>query len=112
MDLDMRWYHWLGRSYADVGADMRKNAIGHQSLLHAPLRQLLSVEVALLDVLQDPPVLVLQPGDADFFRFAQDQGLLDLGRPMVLDPLHRDFHTGQMEAALRAIGGATGGKQK
>lgn len=70
-----------------------------------PLGRLLQVEIASLAAAEEPPYLILKPSDARLFRFAREVDLLDFDRPMVLDPIHRDFTTGEVDETLRAVGG-------
>jgi hypothetical protein len=109
VDLDMRWWTYLGKSFAEV-----KSQVGYDfnemSLVRATMRRLLEVSLVRLDTLHDPPLVVLRPNDADLFAFARhvpDDGaaILDFSRPMVLDILYRDFHYAAMEDAMKAAKG-------
>ena len=68
-------------------------------------RKLLQVEVADLRTGDAPPLIVLAPVSEPHFALAEDLGLVDLDRPLVLDPVYEDHRSGRVEAVLRAIGG-------
>ena len=68
-------------------------------------RKLLQVEVADLRTGDAPPLIVLAPLSEPHFALAEDLGLVDLDRPLVLDPVYEDHRSGRVEAVLRAIGG-------
>jgi hypothetical protein len=74
-------------------------------MVNAPLGKLLQVEVVRLEAMHEPPFLVLKPANIGLFRLAQDEGILDMDQPMVLDPLYQDFSSRRIEQALRAVGG-------
>lgn len=73
-------------------------------LAFAPLRNFLEVEVARLEPAAEPPIAVLAIKHPDRFGFAEDHGLVNLDQPLVLDPLHEDFSSEQVEQVLRAVG--------
>lgn len=99
LDLDVPWSIHLDLSFDEARA---RSSVVHA---RAPLRQLLQVELAGFDPTGDPPALVIAPDNVQLFQLAQSEGLLDLNRVMVLDPLYVDFRTGLVEPVLRAVGG-------
>lgn len=97
LDLDIPWRIHAGLSFADaVDLSDLKTA-------NAPLSRLLTVTLVKLEV--DPPFLVIAPSEDRLFQLAQSQGLLDLGKPLVLDPLYQDFTSERIASALKVIGG-------
>jgi hypothetical protein len=103
-DLDMPWRVCLDLSFDE--AKERAVASGvSRPLAHERLRTLLQVELVRLEATRDPPFLILTPRDSQLFQFAQSEGLLDLNRPMVIDPLYQDFSSERIEKVLRLIGG-------
>jgi hypothetical protein len=105
LDLDVPWRTHAGLTFDEAMDALRRAGLPDAGLANAPLAQLLQVEVAALEPACDPPFLVLVPARTDAFRFARTQGLLDLVRPCVLDPLHRDFSSQKVELVLRTVGG-------
>lgn len=72
------------------------------------LSSFLNVEIVKLDSIAEPPFLILAPSNIARFRFAEKIGLIDLSRPMILDPIFNDFDEGERtETAMRLIGGTT-----
>ena len=74
-------------------------------MVNLPLGRLLQVEVVRLEAMQDPPFVILKPSHSNLFEIAQTEGILDMQRPMILDPLFQDFSSRRIEQALRAVGG-------
>jgi hypothetical protein len=105
LDLDVPWRTHAGLTFDDAMDALRRAGLPDAGLANALLAQLLQVEVAALEPTHEPPFLVLAPARTDAFRFAQTQGLLDLSRCCVLDPLHRDFTSQKVELVLRTVGG-------
>lgn len=103
-DLDMQWRACLGLSFDDAADRLVAHGID-KGRAQARLRTLLQVELVRLEAAQDPPFLILTPNNPQLFQFAQHEGLLDLTRPMVIDPLYHDFSSERIEAVLRLIGG-------
>ena len=99
LDLDVPWSIHLGLSF-DEAKDLSS-----QHRAPAPLKELLKVELVRLDPTQTPPVVVLVPNEPQLFQLAQAEGLLNLDRPMILDPLFQDFEGALIEPVLRAVGG-------
>jgi len=62
-----------------------------------PAGKLLQVEVVHLVAIHEPPFLVIRPANSGLFRLAQDEGILDMDQPMVLDPLYQDFSSRRIE---------------
>ena len=99
LDLDVPW-----RVHLELTFEEAKNLRNDRDAqLH--LHRLLQVTLVKLEPTEDPPFLVVTPSDPELFQFAQDQGLLDLNQPCVLDPLHRDFSSARIAHALRLVGG-------
>lgn len=103
-DLDMTWRKCLDLTFDEAEGRCEANGL-KKSVARYRLRSLLQVTVVRLEATQDPPFLIVTPNDNQLFQFAQNQGLLDLHRPMVIDPLYQDFSSERIEAVLRLIGG-------
>lgn len=101
-DINDRWY-------AALGCRSRQEALAlpiwptDPSLQNAKLRSWLQVSIARLDTVGDVPLVVIA-ADPGILRMAQEAGLVDLDKPLVLDPYTRDFNTAQIDKALRALG--------
>jgi hypothetical protein len=105
LDLDEVWWRALGIP-AREGAS-RLAAAGLADLPGArnyPVSRFVQVELVRLFAGEEPPFLLLAPSDARLFRFAVEQGILDPERPMVLDPIYRDFSTRSLERVILAVG--------
>jgi len=108
LDLDVTWYHHLGISFEDAQEYLTNSGLGErteQRLLRAKTSALLQMELVKFESFATPPFMVLAPADAAVFEFAQSMGLIDVARPMVLDPIYRDFKSDRIKQALVLIGG-------
>jgi hypothetical protein len=105
LDLDFLWRRHLGLSFPDAQALLHTRGLHDGWMVNATLGRLLQVEVVRLEAMQEPPFVVLKPSNNGLFGVAQDEGILDMDRPMVLDPLFQDFSSPRIEQALRAVGG-------
>ena len=105
LDLDVPWGRVLGLDYYGARDLLSDYGLREGWMPGLTLGRLLQVEVASLAAAEDPPYLILKPSDARLFRFAQEVDLLDFDEPMVLDPIHQDFTTGEVDETLRAVGG-------
>jgi hypothetical protein len=74
-------------------------------MVNAPLGRVLQVELVCLEVMQQPPFLVVSPSHSRLFRFARDAGLLCFDRPMILDPLFQDFTSKRIAQVFQTVGG-------
>jgi hypothetical protein len=104
-ELDVKWWISLGNSFYHAKELLDQNDLTSPWMVNAPLKDLLKVEIVKMEPMNDPPFLVVHPNHEGLFLFAQDIGLLDLSRPMVLDPLYQDFNSERIEKVLRAVGG-------
>lgn len=105
VQLDVPWRKYLGLSFPDARALLASEGLNDNWMINASLGRLLQIEVVRLDAMREPPHLVLKPGHSRLFRFAIAQRLLDLERPLVLDPLFQDFQSARIAQALQTIGG-------
>ncbi len=105
LDLDIPWYKHAGLSYQNAEILLEEKPWMQQWMIKAGLGRFLQVELVRLRTTQEPPLLVLSPTNEEMFEFAQEQDLLNLGQPMVLDPIFRDFSTKKVEEVLREVGG-------
>ena len=99
LDLDVPWRLHLGLTFEEA------EDLTSEEIARAHLDRLLKVTLVRLEPTEEPPFLILTPSDPELFQFAQEQGLLDLTRACVLDPLHQDFSSGRIAQALKLIGG-------
>lgn len=105
-DLDIPWHHNLPITFEQARSLLVESGFdGDDYLLKAPLSKLLQVELVKLESAANPPFLVLSLSSPNVFNFARDMGLLDLNRPMVLDPIFQDFKSKRISKALTLIGG-------
>lgn len=104
-DLSIPWYKNLEINFDDGERLLEAHGITAKKWVRAALSKLLRVEVASLQTAADPPFLLMAPADAQVFRFAQAVGLLDMNRPMVIDPVYEDFSTDRIVEALTLVGG-------
>lgn len=105
LDLDTPWRRHQELSFDEARDVLSRHGLRNSWMANAPLGRLLQVEVARLAAAEDPPYAILTPSQPDLFRFALRVGLLDFDRPMVLDPIYRDFASEEVEAVMRAVGG-------
>lgn len=105
IELDVPWRNYLGLSFPDAQTLLSTAGLNDNWMVNISLGRMLQVEVVRLEAMREPPYLVLRPGHSGLFRFAIDQGLLNLQRPLVLDPLFQDFSSERVAQALQAVGG-------
>jgi hypothetical protein len=103
--------------YRAAGCDNWNDAITKwgsdivDTLKRRKLYTLLSITIARLDTLANPPVAILAADkiwgakDMRSIKTACDLGLLDINSPMVIDPYSKDFFTEDIEKTIRAVGG-------
>src|SRR5690606_32411965 len=110
-DLYWRWYRHLGLRWKDASGVLSDYGIDVEAdtkqawRLRISLGRLLQVELVHLAATRLDPFLVLALSEPVHFQLAEDRGLIDFGRPLVLDPIHRDFSTSQVKSVLKALGG-------
>jgi len=105
LDLDFPWRRNLGLSFSEAQELLNSRGLNDVCMVNATLGKVLQVEVVRLEAMHEPPFIVLKPSNNDLFGVAQDEGILDMERPMILDPLFQDFSSRRIEQALRAVGG-------
>ena len=105
LDLDFPWRRHLGLSFPDAEALLNGRGLTERWMVNLPLGRLLQVEVVRLEAMQAPPFVILKPSNSNLFEIAQTEGILDMQRPMILDPLFQDFFSKRIESALRTVGG-------
>jgi len=105
LDLDFPWRRHLGLSFPDAQALLNGRGLTDGWMVNATLGRVLQVDIVRLEAMQEPPFVILKPSNSSLFAMAQEEGILDMGRPMILDPLFQDFSSRRIEQALRAVGG-------
>jgi len=105
IELDVPWRKYLDLSFTEAQELLYHYGLNDIWIVKASLGRMLQVEVVRLEAMHEPPFLVLRPANSGLFRLAQEQGILDMEQPMVLDPLFQDFFSSRIEKALRAVGG-------
>jgi len=105
IELDVPWRNYMGLSFSDAQSLLGSAGLDDNWMANTAIRSLLQVEVVRLEAMREPPFLILRPGNNGLFRFAINQGLIDLSRQMVLDPIFKDFGSARVSKALRAVGG-------
>ena len=105
VDVDSRWYHEMGIDWQTAHAWLEDDGIDANRNLRKPLKNFLQVEIVALAPLASPPHIVLAPVNPTLFQFALSRGMLGLDRPMVLDPIFRDYSSEEVEQAVRVVGG-------
>ncbi len=105
LDLDFPWRRHLGLSFPDAQALLNGRGLTDGWMVNATLGRVLQVDIVRLEAMQEPPFVILKPSNSSLFEMAQEEGILDMERPMILDPLFQDFSSRRIEQALRAVGG-------
>ena len=105
LQLDMPWFKHLGLNFYDGQELMSNYGITQQWNFNKKLCDLIQVSVTKLFTIEDPPFVVLEINDPQLFQFSIDNGILDMSKPMVLDPFFKDFESRELEDVLRMIGG-------
>jgi hypothetical protein len=88
------------------------NSVKHHWISNMLLGELLQVTIVKFEPLETPPFIVLKPNDKDLFHLAVGQEFVNLDKPLVLDPIYRDFASFKIEKALTLIGGPPSSMQK
>ena len=101
----MRWRKHEGLRFDDAKELLAYHGLDKEWMANLTIGRLLQVEVAKLGASAEPPYVVLRSSHAGLLDFARRIGLLDFDRPMVLDPIHKDYTTEEVEATMRAVGG-------
>lgn len=107
-ELHQRWFVHLGLRPPDAArllGDYGINTENEGWRMWLTLGRLLQVELVHLAAMRPDPFLVLALSEPAHFRLAEDRGLIDFEHPLVLDPIYRDFSTGQVRSVLQAVGG-------
>lgn len=105
LDLDTPWRLYLGLSFTEAKELLTRNDLQEDWLVSISLSKLLQVEIISLDTTTQEPYIVISPSNLKLFLFAENQGLIDLTRPLILDPIYQDFETKRIEQVFRLIGG-------
>ena len=105
LDLDVPWRKHEGLRFDEAKELLACHGLDKDWMANITLGRLLQVEVAKLGAAAEPPYMVLTPSQPDLFDFARRISLVDFDEPMVLDPIHKDYTTGEIEATMRAVGG-------
>lgn len=49
------------------------------------------------------PFVILTVWNNDYISFCEEQGIIDLSQPLVLDPITKDFNSEDVEKTLRLL---------
>lgn len=105
LDLDLPLFHQTGIEPLQL-EDLLESENLERTQAYWHLSSFLNIEIVKLDSFAEPPFLILAPSNIANFRFAEKIGLIDLSRPMILDPIFNDFREGKRtETVMRLIGG-------
>ena len=108
-DLDEPWRKFLGIDFYSAKSILEERGICRSKRdewkVNSSIGKLLQVEIIALEAMRETPYVVIKQGNAQLFQFALDNGFLDLGKKLVLDPLFVDFTSKRIDQALRAVGG-------
>lgn len=105
VDLDLPWRRQEGLEFDEARELLAHYGLRQNWMTNLALGRMLQVEVAKLGASAEPPYLVLAPSDTELFRFARTVGLVDFDSPMILDSIHKDFTSGEVDGTMRAVGG-------
>ena len=101
--LETKWYRAAGfATYPEAAAKGFSRSASW--LQYEALKSLLAVNIARIDSLSNPPLIALVI-DKERLDLALKTGIRAMSKPMVLDPIHRDFSTDIIEKAVRRLGG-------
>ncbi len=103
-----KWYPILGVNYY-MAQELLDNA-GVQLAnywINKNLSSIFRVNILKLESTAEIPYLIVEISNfsSQIFQFGIEYGLLDLSKPMVLDPVFEDYETADVENVLRLIGG-------
>jgi hypothetical protein len=104
LDLEVRWRDYVGLTHEEALDVARENDC-RAWVASAPLRELLGMELARLEAAEDPPFVILKARREELFALAIAVELVSLNEPLVLDPIHQDYESEQVEQVLRTVGG-------
>ncbi|MDQ3816753.1 MAG: hypothetical protein M3362_03550 [Acidobacteriota bacterium] len=112
LDLDTPLYRHFQLSKREAQNRLESYGVDDEWAATYKLSTFLQVEIVKLEAAQTPPFLVLCPAKPSLFTLAERLGIIDLGRPLVLDPIFRDFSSGRIERVMKVVGGTTSQKGK
>lgn len=111
-DLDVStssyWYIALNKNYYEAIDLLNEKGIAFAELnVKKKISEILQVTILKLNTTANVPYVII--GVPKFyqtmFQFARNNGLLDFTKPMVIDPVYKDFESKDVESTLRLIGG-------
>lgn len=111
LDLDVPWRLYLDLSFEEARELLAGSEIEPDKAANISLSKLLQVEIVNLETTLQQPFLVISPSRPKLFQFAEKQGLIDLTRPLILDPIYQDFDTKRIEQVFRLIGSVAKAKK-
>lgn len=103
-NMDAKWYFLLNLSYQEAEKLISEEGLENYHT-RKTVSELLNVTLLKMEVSSDIPFLLLKFGDEKAFNFAVKQGFLNLEKPMILDPMVRDFDSKELQNVFEAIGG-------
>jgi len=105
IDFDAFWYKELGLSYSE-GLERVNNSShtgANQYFMNLKLSDLLKVAVVKIRADISTPFIILEVWRDSYIRFSEEQGLIDMSQPLVLDPITKDFNSDDVEKTLRLL---------
>lgn len=82
---------------------MNNSSYASQYYINKKLSELLSVSVVKIGVKNMIPFVILTVWNNDYISFCEEQGIIDLSHPLILDPITKDFNSEDVEKTLRLL---------
>ncbi len=103
IDFDAFWYKELGLNYTAASEIVNNSLYASQYYINKKLSELLSVSVVKIGMKNRVPFLVLSVWNDNYISFCEEQGIIDMSLPLVLDPITKDFNSEDVEKTLRLL---------
>jgi len=105
IQLDMQWYKYLELNFYEGQALMSDCGITQSYNFNKRVCDL--IQVAVIKIITDDnlPFVIIKINNPQLFNFSVQIGIIDMSRPMIIDPFYKDFESKELEEVLRMIGG-------
>lgn len=103
VDFDAFWYREQGLNYTEALEIVNNSSFANQNYIHKKLSELLSVSVVKIGVKDTNPYIIISIWNNDYINFCEEQGIINMSEPFVLDPLTKDFNSDDVEKTLRLL---------